>query len=195
MSSLREISFEITESRKNGPVPTFYSIWHVLINSNCKSNNPAVIDSCAQSLRGALVYTFDQHKEEAFRVDREGDVFSPETVETIRINYAAEKGEDPRGGATHVHAIVEVKHHTILQVDRKRCNELIREYLKDNPNISNPYVNIKWVPASKTALENYIGKNPLTRAGESFEKSLLHREGGSTRPWGLRGAMEEEEDS
>lgn len=174
--SLKDISFQVVDKKKTDGRKTFYSMWHVTVNSNCKGNDSACIDSVSEALKAAMIYTFKDRANESFRIDRPGDNFDSSTIDKIKISQAAEKGEDPKGGGIHVHAMVEVKHHTILQINRGRANELIRAALKDNPYILNPYVNIAWVPVSKKALEDYIGKNPLTRAGSSFQQGLLHNQ-------------------
>lgn len=174
------IPYEISEIPKNNSDrKTFFSIWHVIISSNVKTKDLETAYDISQDLKQSFIHTFRDKSQEVFDVKRPGDQFDSHTVEKIKLRYAPEIGEDPKGGRVHLHALVEVEHHTILQVNRKKANELIRESLRENPWIVNPWVDIKWVPASYKNMEHYLGKNPLTRQAD-FESAFLFRQ----KKWG-----------
>lgn len=170
------IDVEKNEDSRSPEKPTFFSMWHVLVSSNVKTEDSGIANDIGEDLKQSIVYAFRDHGEEVFVVKRPGDEFDSDTVERIKISFAAEVGEDPKGGRVHVHSLVEVEHHTILQVNPKAAQEKIREYLQKNDNIMGAYINIKWVPTSKP-LERYLGKNPLTRGegAKAFESDLLHK--------------------
>lgn len=170
------IDIEKNEESRSPDKPTFFSMWHVLVSSNVKTEDMDIANDIGEDLKQSIVFAFKEHAEDVFVVKRAGDEFDSDTVERIKISFAAEVGEDPKGGRVHVHSLIEVEHHTILQVNSKAAQEKIREYLQKNDNILGAYINIKWVPTSKP-LERYLGKNPLTRGegAKDFESELLHK--------------------
>lgn len=171
---MNSIPVEVVDVEKNeNDRKTFFSQWHVLVSSNVKTYDIGTANQIADDLKSAVRYAFESNGSQVFRVMREGDSFDSDSIEKIKISYAAEIGEDPKGGRVHIHAIIEVEHHTILQINIPVAVKIIKEQLKSNPFILGAYVNIKWVPTSKP-LEHYIGKNPLSKAGSSFPS--LHSE-------------------
>lgn len=157
------IKFSLKDVERNeNDRKTYFSMWHVLVSSNVKTENTQVREEIAESLKQAVVYAFKDNGESVFKVLKEGDSFDSVSIENVKISYAAEVGEDPKGGRVHLHTLVEVEHHTRLQINFGVCNKMIKDKCQElSPHILGAYVNIKWVPTSRP-LEHYIGKNPLT---------------------------------
>lgn len=170
------IPYEFVEVEKNPDagthVKTFFSTWHVTVTSNVRAEGLSLggANDIADTLKDGIKNCFRDHGSEAFRIMRAGDSWGHEAIERVKISTAAEIGKDARGGRVHVHSLVEVEHHTILQVDMPKSVELIKTYVEShNIFILGAHVDIKWIPMSQKPLEHYLGKNPLTREDGNFK--------------------------
>lgn len=174
MSSAR-IPYEIVQVEKNKDSrKTLFSTWHVVVNSNVKAETLQTANDISDILKDSVVNAFKDRGSEVFVVKRPGDSFDSDAIEKIKISQAAEIGEDAKGGRVHVHAMVEVEHHTILQIDMPTASKIIKEYCESRSDIiMGVYVDIKWIPMSKKPLEHYLGKNPLTRENPDFQSKML----------------------
>lgn len=146
------------------PRKTFYSQWHVLVSSNVKTDDVDTANEIAACLKGGFVKAFKGRPTEVFKF-RNGGEWNAELIDSMKIQMAAEIGEKAQGGRVHIHALVTVVHHTNISIDGKAVQVILREYCMDHALIQNIFVRVKWVPTSRP-LEDYIGKNPLSRAAD-----------------------------
>jgi hypothetical protein len=152
---------DITERTNTNEQKTYYSQFHVLVSSNVRTNDLATANGVADCLKTGFAKAFRDRPTEVFRFQNGGS-WTSDFIDGMNIKYAAEIGHDPKGGRVHIHALVNVTHHTNIQIDYKQIQIILRQYCMDDPNIKNIFVRVKWIPTSKP-LEDYIGKNPLSQ--------------------------------
>lgn len=152
------VSFENIEvSRKK----TYYSQWHILVNSNVNTKDPLIIDELSSCLKTGFEKAFTERAEDIFII--QGGGWDSDTVDDMKIQYATEIGDNEN--RVHLHGLVQVNHHANVRIDGKMIQVILREYCMTSDQIKNIFVRVKWVPTSRP-LEDYIGKNPLTRKVE-----------------------------
>lgn len=142
---------------------TFYSRWHLLVNSNVRGTDGDVdkANRIANILKDSIKCVFNDHAQNVFFSKVPGDKFESPTIESVKIKMAAEIGEDPRGGRIHVHCIIDVVHHTILQINVPEMRRDLRECIQQrDPDLPFPFMRLKWIPVNQ-AIEKYIGKAPV----------------------------------
>lgn len=163
------VPVEIQEVRESTPQEkaTMYSRWHLLVNSNVRGdeNNIEESNRIAAILKDSVRCVFFEHATRIFvcKGTHNGvlDKFESPIIEKVTIKMAAEIGEDPRGHRVHVHVLIDVTHHTILQIDVKQMRAAIWECIQQrDPNLPFPYIRLTWIPVNK-GLEKYIGKKPV----------------------------------
>lgn len=137
---------------------TMYSRWHITLNSNQRGDNALESQCLASDLKQALVKTFKKRGDEVYKFMLPGHSYTTQYIKSVKITYVAEVGSEQ--GRVHLHAILEVQHYTILQMDVKKAREVLREYLTDECVKEGFYFHVQWVPASQP-LENYLRKDPL----------------------------------
>jgi len=145
-----------------------YSRWHITLNSNQKGENLLEDNCLASDLKQALVTTFKKRGDEVYKFLIPGHSYTREYIKSVKLTYVAEVGGDPKGGRVHLHAILEVQHYTMIQIDTGKAREILRENLKDECVKEGFYFRVQWVPASQP-LENYLRKDPLGSL-----KDLIH---------------------
>lgn len=160
-TEIQDITQQTEGAKLQAERKTYYSMWHVLVSSNVKTDDLDTANEIAACLKGGFAATFRDRPSEVFIV-RGGD-WSSELVDSLKIQYAAEVGEHAMGGRVHIHALVTVVHHDNVRINGPALQVILRERCMDHPFIKNIFVRVKWVPTSKP-LEDYIGKNPLGRA-------------------------------
>jgi hypothetical protein len=142
---------------------TYYSQWHLLVNSNVSANNDLEkANRIADVLKDSIRCVFYEHGEEIFKFkDPEGkDKFEKPTVESVNVKMAAEIGDIQH--RVHVHALITVVHHTILQIDYPKAMRAMADCIHErDPTLRFPFMRFKQIPMTGVALEKYIGKHPV----------------------------------
>lgn len=158
------VPVEIEEVRETSEVDkkTMYSRWHLLVNSNVAADDERDlerINHIAAVLKDSIRCVFHEHAAEVFFSKVPGDKFEKPTVESVNIKMAAEIGEQQK--RVHVHVIIDVVHHTILQIDVKKMREDLHACISErDPSLPYPFMRLKWIPVNQ-AIEKYIGKAPV----------------------------------
>lgn len=152
---------ESGEKRKAASRKVYYSRWHITLNSNQRGETALETECLASDLKQALVKTFKTHGDEVYKFLLPGHSYTREFVKSVKLTYVAEKGSDPKGGRVHLHAILEVQHYSMIQMNTKRAREILRENISDECVKEGFYFRVQWVPASQP-LENYLRKDPLS---------------------------------
>lgn len=156
---IQDITEQTAGAKVQAERKTYYSMWHVLVSSNVKTDDLATANEIASCLKTGFASTFRDRPNDVFII--RGGEWGSELIDSLKIQYAAEIGEDPRGGRVHLHALVTVVHHDNVRINGPALQVILREHCMDHPFIKNIFVRVKWVPTSKP-LEDYIGKNPLS---------------------------------
>jgi hypothetical protein len=155
-----EIKYTPGEKKKAPGRKTYYSRWHITFSSNQRGENSLESQCLGNDLRQALVKTFKRDGDKVYKFLLPGHSYTREFIKKVTITYVVEKGSDPKGGRVHIHAILEVQHYSMIQIDIKKARELLRENLTTECVSEGFYFRVQWVPASQP-LENYLRKDPL----------------------------------
>lgn len=131
----------------------------VTVNSNVAVRNVDQANRIADCLKRGIPRAIKEHATEVFFVKAPAtDEINADTVKSIDVSASGEIG--PKYKRIHSHALVTVKHYTLLQMNSKALKGLLLDYCKDD-EIKNLYVDIKFVPVSDFA-EMYIEKASMT---------------------------------
>lgn len=155
------IPITVEEVKENTPAQqkTFYSRWHLLVNSNVRGDNLGRSNDIAEILKSSVKCVFHEHATKVFKC-KYGKFEAP-NIEDVKIKMAAEIGTDPKGKRVHVHVLIDVTHHDVLQIDVPEMRRDLKECMDQrDPDLPFPFIRLKWVPVNQ-ALEKYIGKAPV----------------------------------
>jgi hypothetical protein len=168
MSIPIEIEDITTPSGYNEEIKTYYSQWHILVSSNVRTNDLDTANEIADCLKNGFATAFRTRPAELFIVSK--GAWDSETIDSMKIQMAAEIGEDAKGGRVHIHALVNVTHHGNLKINGQAIQVILREHCQSQ-FIKNIFVRVKWIPTSRP-IEDYIGKNPLTHQSKEEDFRL-----------------------
>lgn len=130
----------------------------ILVNSNVAATELDTSNRVADCLKTGTGKALQEHSQELFFIKAPAkETFGPSSILDINVKVAAEIG--PKYKRVHVHALVTVKHTTLLQMNGKVLRELLLNYCKDEA-IKNLFVRIRFVPVSDFA-ELYLEKAPV----------------------------------
>lgn len=131
----------------------------ILVNSNVAATDDLdKSNRVADCLKDGIGKALQEHGPDIYVIKPPAkEKYGPGTILDIKVKMAAEIG--PRYKRVHVHALVTVKHTTLLQMDGKVLRGLLLDYCKDEA-IKNLFVRIRFVPVSDFA-ELYLEKDPL----------------------------------
>lgn len=163
--NVNNVPIQIEEVRQNTAEEqgTYYSKWHLLLNSNVAARGEGDVEKAnriADILKDSVRCVFYEHGAEVFKSLVPGDKFEKPTVESVKVEMAAEIGEKYK--RVHLHAVITVVHHTILQIDYRKARDALALCLYErDPNLPFPFIRFKQIPMTGVALEKYIGKHPV----------------------------------
>ncbi len=143
-----------TEKKKKIHISKFL----VLVNSNVAAKDVNSSNSVADCLKKGIGKALQEHGPQLYIIRPPAkETYGPQTILDINVKMAAEIGSKYK--RVHVHALVTVKHTTILQMDAKVLRQLLLNYCQDEA-IKNLFVRIKFIPVSDFA-EMYLEKDPI----------------------------------
>ncbi len=135
-----------------------FSAYLITLNSNKVSSDAhsdKQLDAC---LKNALKECLSRDNFEKYLIK-----LKPGPIDHIFIRVQGEVGHHPKGKRVHVHAVVEIEHHSKIHLNYKTFMECLRSsYKKLCPGAKNPYINIQRVTSQKM-LEQYLTKGGLDK--------------------------------
>lgn len=130
----------------------------ILVNSNVAAKDVNSSNHVADCLKRGIGKALQEHGPELYVIKPPAkEKYGPGTILDIDVKMAAEIGSKYK--RVHVHALVTVKHTTLLQMDGKVLRQLLLNYCADEA-IKNLFVRIRFVPVSDFA-ELYLEKDPI----------------------------------
>ena len=145
---------KITEPKKE---KIHISKFLILVNSNVAATELDSSNRIADCLKSGTGRALKEHAQELFFIKPPAkEQFGPDSILDIGVKIASEIGNKFK--RVHVHALVTVKHTTLIQMNGKVLRELLLNYCADKA-IKNLFVRIRFVPVSDFA-DLYLEKAP-----------------------------------
>lgn len=130
----------------------------VLVNSNVKTDKEEDIQRISTCLKTGFKDAIKNHETEIFKIkDGAEGKWSKENIFSIGTEMVTEVGSKEK--RVHLHALVTVKHNTLVQMNAKGIRTLLEEKCQDDA-IKRLFVRIRFVPVSDFA-ELYLRKAPV----------------------------------
>lgn len=102
------------------------SNWFITINTNQRFANYEQAKPLLLALQRAVRDVF-QHLSEYVEIKREGDSWSPDFINQVKVRQGVEFSEDR--GLAHVHFMIAIKHKTRIHLDYAKIQSYVRESL------------------------------------------------------------------
>lgn len=121
-----------------------HSAFFITINTN-KGETVCNVPALAREFHALLLKTFGSHEELAniIKIMQPGDTYESK-VKDAQTELVVEKGQDPRGGRVHAHILLQMRHYTMVHVDKYALEDVIIRNIH-TCNLSSVYINIKSV--------------------------------------------------
>lgn len=146
---------KVTEPKTKGVKKLHISKFLVTVNPNVAVRNVDQANRLANCLKRGISMAIKENLQTVFKIKPPAtDLMNSETIKSIDVKVNGEIG--PKFHRVHSHAMVTVKHFTLLQMDAKALRQYLLHYCKDE-EITNLFVSIKYVPVSDFA-EMYLDK-------------------------------------
>ena len=137
----------------------YVSKFLVTVNPNIASKDEGTRNRVITCLKTGFKKAVSKHEKEIFKIKPPAtETWGPEHIFSISQQIAAEEGG--KFHRIHIHALIEIKHDTLIQIDRKALRQILLDHCKDEA-IKNLYVDVKFIPVDKFA-ELYLRKNPVS---------------------------------
>lgn len=102
---------------------------------------------------------------------------APELVSKTKLEISPiEVGTSPKGGRVHIHALFEVQHFSLLWLDGRNFQLVVRQCFKDyqksplNQMVRGVYAHVRWIPSTKP-FRNYLTKEGVENPSKKFNKN------------------------
>lgn len=163
---------KISEPKKRGVKKLHISKFLLTVNSNIAAKNAEQANRIANCLKRGISMAIKTNLQEVFKIKPPAkDVLNKETIKSIDVQANGEIG--PKYHRVHSHALVTVKHYTLLQMDSAVLRNYLLQYCV-NEEIQNLFVSIKFIPVSDFA-ELYLNKGTPMPTSEKSNKTPTTR--------------------
>lgn len=121
-----------------------HSAFFITINTN-KGETVCDVQSLAREFHALLIKIFGKHEELAniIKILTPGDDYFSK-VQHVESEVVVEKGQHPKGGRVHAHILLQMKHFTMVHVDKYALEDRIVTSIGTCP-LTSVYINIKSV--------------------------------------------------
>lgn len=134
------------------------STFFVLFNTNVSCKDAEENNGLTDKLKKAIIECILNDQQHVFKiVNGAREDYGPETIKKITLEVVGEIGD--RFGRCHAHAVITVKHTTLLQIDQPAFRNCVLNRLAD-PRVKNLFVRTKFIPISDFA-KLYLRKKPV----------------------------------
>ena len=126
-----------------------HSRYLITVNTNKRPGvNAIYANLLAEALRDSAERFATDGIEQCIEFNMLGDTWSSLFIESVDFKYVVEVGRHPKGGRVHLHALLDIFHHSNLSLNKQKTRDFFKKVLSDplytDLNIQNPYVNVQW---------------------------------------------------